>query len=304
MSFKLVTSLLAIIVMITPIFAQEANISKQSESAVGQDTETSSVETDSSPKAKLSGNLQNMVGNGKNRLSGSAELGFSTDFKGWDDERKTSGSQVFLRPRFRINNQYTALLNASFEKGMSQGYQERLGDIRVGVVKRPAIYGKLLVIPNMIATLPTSEMSKRNQDLIMGLEINPNMVYQQSSLLSFFFTPRLRKNFHEYTTTRDDKVNTEYSLTAIGGFLYALTDRFSLQPALIYVQNRSYQGTDRDPNYLVALEGRYQINKNSYALLGTTNGGSIYGAEQGPDSQIEIFDKNTSSFYANYGILF
>ena len=63
MSFKLVTSLLAIIVMTNPIFAQEANISKQSESAVGQDTETSSVETDASPKAKLSGNLQNMVGN-------------------------------------------------------------------------------------------------------------------------------------------------------------------------------------------------------------------------------------------------
>lgn len=266
---------------------------------------TDEVSTQQAATNQLNGNLQNLMGgNTRSRFRGSVEFGLNTDLKTFDDPTKTSGSSLFLRPRYAINSKYTALMNLWFDKGLSQGFEERLNDIRVGAFRNPLKYGKLLVIPNVIATIPASENSKRNQDMIVGLEFNPNLVYLQNDLLNFFFTPRIRRNFHQFTTSRSDQVNVEYSFMGIGGFSYNVTDRFSFQPAVIYIQNRTYTGTNRDPSYLTILEGRYQIDSKSYALFGTTTGGSIYSTEMGPDQNIELFDENTSSIYANYGFLF
>ena len=161
-----------------------------------------------------------------------------------------------------------------------------------------------MISPNITSTLPTSEMSKRNQELIMGLEFNPNVIYQPNNLLTVFYTPRARKNFHEYTTSRTDVVNTDYSFTQIAGLSYSLADRWSITPILIYSQSWSYEGTQRDPSYMTILEMRYQATAKVYGTFGTLTGGSLYEAERGPDQFINLYDENTTSVYANVGILF
>lgn len=277
----------------------------QAKTAVATDSVSTQQAAADNGAAQLNGNLQNLMGgNTRSRFRGTVEFGLNTDLKSFDDPSKATGTSLFFRPRYQLNSKYTALLNAWVDKGISQGFEDRLNDLRVGVFRNPLKYGKLLVIPNVIATLPTSEESKRNQDMIMGLEFNPNLVYLQNDLLNFFFTPRIRRNFHEFTTSRTNQVNVEYTFMGIAGFSYNFTDRFSFQPALIYIQNRTYEGTDRDPSYLTALEGRYQIDRKTYALIGTMTGGGIFATERGPDQNIELFNENTTSIYANYGFLF
>ncbi len=255
---------------------------------------------------QLTGNLANMVGAGNgNKFSGSIEAGINTDLKPVSDETKVSSSSVYIRPRYQINSTYAVQGTIWVDKGLSQGYEDTLRDTRVALVHSPLKLSETVMIsPNITSTLPTSEMSKRNQELIMGLEFNPNVIYQPSNLLTVFYTPRARKNFHEYTTSRTDVVNTDYSFTQIAGLSYSLSDRWSVTPILIYSQSWSYEGTQRDPSYMTILEMRYQATAKVYGTFGTLTGGSLYEAERGPDQFINLYDENTTSVYANVGILF
>lgn len=255
---------------------------------------------------QLTGNLANMVGAGNgNKFSGSIEAGLNTDLKPVSDDTKVSSSSVYIRPRYQINSTYAVQGTIWVDKGLSQGYEDTLRDTRVALVHSPLKLSETVMIsPNITSTLPTSEMSKRNQELIMGLEFNPNVIYQPNNLLTVFYTPRARKNFHEYTTSRTDVVNTDYSFTQIAGISYSLSDRWSVTPILIYSQSWSYEGTQRDPSYMTILEMRYQATAKVYGTFGTLTGGSLYEAERGPDQFINLYDENTTSVYANVGILF
>ncbi len=255
---------------------------------------------------QLTGNLANMVGSGNgNKFSGSIEAGINTDLKPVSDDTKVSSSSVYIRPRYQINSTYAVQGTIWVDKGLSQGYEDTLRDTRVALVHSPLKLSETVMIsPNITSTLPTSEMSKRNQELIMGLEFNPNVIYQPNNLLTVFYTPRARKNFHEYTTSRTDVVNTDYSFTQIAGLSYSLSDRWSVTPILIYSQSWSYEGTQRDPSYMTILEMRYQATAKVYGTFGTLTGGSLYEAERGPDQFINLYDENTTSVYANVGILF
>ena len=114
----------------------------------------------------------------------------------------------------------------------------------------------------------------------------------------------MRVNLHEYTTTETDRVNTQYQFTQLLGVSYSLSNKWTVTPILLFTDRWSYEGTQIDPTYLTILEMRYQLDRKKYISFGTLTGGSLYDAQVGPDQNIEIFDENSTSIYANIGILF
>lgn len=277
-----------------------AAIGEEADQEVSDEVSTS----DSAPQ--LTGNLANLTGGGNGKkLTGNVEFGASTDLKPFTDQTKASLSSLFIRPRYQLTRNYALQGTLWFDKGLTGGQENLIRDTRVGIAKTPTKLAKgLLLAPNITATLPTSEFSRRNQRLNAGIEFNPTLIYQPNSLTTVFYTPRMRVNLHEYTTTETDRVNTQYQFTQLLGVSYSLSNKWTVTPILLFTDRWSYEGTQIDPTYLTILEMRYQIDRKRYVSFGTLTGGSLYDAQVGPDQNIEIFDENSTSIYANIGILF
>lgn len=294
---------------------KKSSISKDNKIASNEAPESNPEETseemtdevstqDAAPQ--LTGNLANLAGGGgRKKLTGNVEFGASTDLKPFTDQTKASLSSVFIRPRYQLTRNYAVQGTIWFDKGLTGGQENLVRDTRVGIAKTPTKLGKgLLLAPNITATLPTSEFSRRNLRLNAGLEFNPTIIYQPNSLTTVFYTPRMRANFHEFTTTETDRVNTQYQFTQLAGVSYSLSNKWTITPIILFTERWSYEGTQIDPTYLTILEMRYQIDRQKYVSFGTLTGGALYDAEVGPDQTIEVFEENSTNIYANVGILF
>ncbi|MAZ47059.1 MAG: hypothetical protein CME65_00760 [Halobacteriovoraceae bacterium] len=301
--------------VVAPKKLEKKNTDKPSEKASDEEVVAAGDEVDkeisdevstSDAAPQLTGNLANLTGGGKGKkLTGNVEFGASTDLKPFTDQTKASLSSLFIRPRYQLTRNYALQGTLWFDKGLTGGQENLVRDTRVGIAKTPTKLLKgLLLAPNITATLPTSEFSRRNQRLNAGIEFNPTLIYQPNSLTTVFYTPRMRVNLHEYTTTETDRVNTQYQFTQLLGVSYSLSNKWTVTPILLFTDRWSYEGTQIDPTYLTILEMRYQLDRKKYISFGTLTGGSLYDAQVGPDQNIEIFDENSTSIYANIGILF
>lgn len=240
----------------------------------------------------------------KSPFSGMYDQTFSTDTQQFGED-KSSGTNVLLFLNYRINNQYTARLFAQVNKQLSDGYEDQIGDTRIRIAKRPiSVSKKMRLLPSASVVLPTSEQSKRNEDMITGVELNLGMTYQLSDTLGVFYLPRLTKNFHEFETSRTGQLNVDYSILQILSLNYFISDKWMITPTMLYVNDVAYGGTQRDPRYMSILELGYLYSGSLQLAAGVLTGGAIFDPEMGPSQNIDIYDSNTSSLYGKFTLLF
>jgi len=229
---------------------------------------------------------------------------FSTDTKEFGDD-KVSGNQTLIFLNYRLNSEYTGRLFFSVDKQLSNGYETIIGDTRVRIAKRGIkLSDKATLLPSASLVLPTSEKSKRNEEKIAGLELNLGVNYQLSNSLSVFYLPRVIKNFHEYETSRTNSVNVDYSIMQILSLGYRYNDKWSFTPTVLYFNSWAYGGTQRDPSYISILELGYLHSRSLQLAVGTMTGGALVNLENAPDKSFELYDKNTSSLYGKFTLMF
>ena len=256
-----------------------------------------------SPNTQTNQNMAqlNLLGglNAKSAFTAVLDSSVETDGKSFEEEDKTVNSTNWLMFTYRMNSDYSLRAWFSFEKDLYDTYEDRLNDTRLILIKSPLkLTNKMILIPTLAAVLPTSEDSARRQEKIAGVELSGIFVYNASDLLSFTYLPRAVKNFHQFDTSRDDKVNIEYRVLQIASANYMLTDRFSTSASFIYINDWAYTGTQRDPSYITSFDLSYMFSPKVITTIGMNTGGSIAERQVGPDENIQLFDSNSTSYFA------
>lgn len=250
--------------------------------------------------AQVGENQANLQGKNAKKITTTFNITTTTDSQR-DVEEKALSTDIWVFVAYRLSSEYTTRVWLNATKDMSKSYETTINDTRLTLIKNPiSISKKLMMIPSASLILPTSENSKRNQDMIAGIELNPAFAYTVNNKISLSYLPRIQKNFHEYTTSRTGAVNTEYRLIQFMGASYAFDDKFSFNPLVIYVDTWSYRGTQRTPSYLTILDFGYRYSGNLSFSVGASTGGSILDRENGPDQTLELYDANVANYYINF----
>jgi hypothetical protein len=238
-------------------------------------------------------------------FSGAADFSLTTDFNQDSNSEKAYGTGLVANLKYQINSEYKATLRLDVEKDLSDSYEEKINDTKVTFSKKAiTLVEDVKLAPSTSLVLPTSESSKRNKDMNFAVEVNPALVYQLNSATSITYLPRFRANSYEYTTSRTKKVLDQYKITQFFVIDYSITDKLLFEPALILSNKWSHTGRRQDPSYLTQLELAYTFTDEFEVAVGTLTGGSLYDRENGPDKEIEVFDKNSTEFYTTFGLKF
>ncbi len=225
----------------------------------------------------------------------------STDTKSQDKSLSLSNWYFYT---YRPNTEYSARLWLAMNKSMVGNRESTINDSRLTFSKKAYSLNKNIQLGrSATVVLPTSKQSREDENMLFGIEINPSIRFQLGRF-SFMYLPRLSKSFHTYTSSNSGRTNNEYSIIQFYSGGYAINDYFSVSSTLIYTNNWSYSGRRKDPNYLTILEMRYSYNNNFSTALGTMTGDSVYEAQVGADSNIELYDRNSSSIYGNVALTY
>lgn len=233
------------------------------------------------------------------------DVSMNTDAKQTTDGEKGYNTQIWYFLNYQINDEYKARLWVDITKDLADSYEEKLQNTKITFSKRAYEFGKSIkYTPSITTVLPTSEKSKRNEEMILGLELNSSFSYAVNDKFRLSYNPRVGKNFHEYKTSRTNANNTEYKFIQFAGMSYSLSDKLSTSATLIYSNTWSYEGTRRDPSYVSILTLGYSVTNALSASVGTIQGGSLLERENGADKEIELYDENETTLFGNLSLSF
>ncbi len=232
------------------------------------------------------------------------DVSYETDMQE-NDNKQRADSTIWYFFRYKFSSEYTGRFWANIGKNLHESYETTLKDTKLTLSKKGIqLTENLKLSPSATLVLPTSEKSKRNEELNFGVEVNPSLSYKILDELRLSYLPRGVKNFHEYKTSRTNSLNTEYKLIQFVVLNYAFVPRWYFEPTLIYSNTWSYEGTRRDPSFMSVLEVGHDYNKNLVLAAGLTTSGSVYKAEEGLDSNIEVYDAESASIYGKFALTF
>ena len=236
------------------------------------------------------------------KFSGTFSAFLNTDNKEVESETKNYSTDLRLIAGYKFHDHFKISSWIEIGKDLSTSYEEKIKDTKVmltfGSFK---LTEKLTFSPGTSFVLPTSEDSKRRDELNLGWEvINPHFSYKLTDRLSFTYLPRVKANFHEYKTNRVNKVNTQYQLVSFYILALDITDKWYSETGLVYVNSWSYMGTEKDPQYQTYLETGYEILDKTNFIIGALTGGTHYNVEYGKDSDIELYDEGKTTYYGKF----
>ncbi len=264
------------------------------------------VETKQAALSTTETNLDNRtldISGGK--FSQIIDMSMTTDTKETTNDEKGYESKIAYILGYKINSDYSLRFKVAVGKDLATSYEEQLSDTSLTFSKSAIkLTDKLSYAPSLTAIVPTSESSKRNQDMIMGIQLGNGFSYALTDLVSLSYAPNFVKYFHEYETSRTNRLNTEYRFVQSGGLGYSITDKISAGLSMSYVNSWSYKGTRRNPSYMTITSLGYQATSNMSLAIGTLQGGSLVNRERGSDSTIELYDENDTTFYGNLTLSF
>lgn len=242
----------------------------------------------------------------REKISGEFSITTNTNTEDFGSEDKTYSSDFRLISGYQVNENFRVSTWIEFEKDLSRDYKEKLKDSKImfGLKKYTFFDDKLIFAPGVNTVIPTSKASKVKDEMYGAIELNPTLVAKLTNSLTFTYLPRVKRSFHKYKTNRTNRTNTQYSLIQFFVLNYAISDKWYVEPALIYVSSTSYSGRRKDDQYLMVLETGYSVKKDIALIMGTETSGAIFDREFGPDETIEVFDKDKSSIYGKVSFTF
>lgn len=283
--------------------APSKKVSKTETKAVEDEVSTqaaSTTATNTTTTALANDPLGQMGGAG---VGGFMSFIGSTDFKETTDSTKSYASQVMGSIRIPLQGKYNLMVGSAFAKDLSGGFEERVNNTNITLGHLPISLGRgTIVIPRFRGIYPTSKASKVRDEMNGGVAITPIFAHQLNSRVAFTYIPTAIAYSHKFKTNRVNETNNQYvmSHTLIG--TYNFTDLFSASAMYTFGQSWSYFGTEKDRQYSTDLSMMYLFKNRTNLSAGINTGGLLYDAEQGPDSNVELYNPNTTSFYLMYGI--
>ena len=285
-----------------PVVKKQIKEVAKEETAVADEvsTQASSTATNTTTTTLANDPLGQLGGTG---VGGLVSITGSTDFKETSDDTKSYASQIAASLRFPLQGKYNLMVGSSFAKDLSGGFDERLNNTNITLGHAPlSIARNTILIPRLRGIYPTSKASKVRDEMNGAVSVTPIVAHQLTSRVGLTYIPAGIVYSHKYKTNRVNKTNNQYTLSHTFIGTYNFTDLLSASAVYSYGQSWSYFGTEKDRQYATDLSVMYVFANRTNLSAGINTGGLLFDAEQGPDSNVEFYNPNTSSFYLSYGM--
>lgn len=280
----------------------EANLASKEEVVADEvSTKASATTATNTTTATLANDpLGQMGGAG---IAGFMSVTGSTDFKETTDSTKAYASQVAMSVRFPLQGKYNLMVGSSFAKDLSGGFDERLNNTNLTLGHAPVSFAKnTIVIPRLRGIYPTSKASKVRDEMNGAIALTPIFAHQLTSRIGLTYIPTGIAYSHKFKTNRVNQTNNQYTMSHTFVGTYNFTDLLSTSVVYSFGQSWSYFGTEKDRQYATDISMMYVFANRTNLSAGINTGGLLFDAEQGPDSNVEFYNPETTSFYLTYGI--
>ncbi len=233
------------------------------------------------------------------RLSSTLE----TDSKTTSDETKTFSNTTSLGFGYKLPYELSAGLSLVLDKDLEGEREQNLRDPSLSLSRALPVFAKYVTSKAKVsARVPLSESSRKTTGLQTAIATSVTFLYDASNLasgLTIGYGPSLISNFHKYKVTTSGKSNTQRTLSNSLMFDYAFNDSFGIYLDNTYYRNFTYDGNYNDFfSFDQSLTYSHKIGAS--ATIGHAIGGSAL-AVNGKESNVQLFDKNESTYYFTLG---
>ena len=250
-----------------------------------------------------------LAASGKTGLRGQVSFDGYTDFKATDRNDKVYYAQSTLNLFYDLQGGDNIGLLIPMQKDLYGEYEEKFFlDARLSYAQNALVRNDNFIFNMRYGVLyPTTETSKVRDDMQMGIEINPTLIFPLTKLaqgLTFVYIPRFRKRFHKYETNRTGEYLVNDSLLQFFVLSYQMNPKWDISSTLLYVSSQRYDGARTDDSFLTVQELGYRVMPSVRARVGIMTGGNIINKQYGENETVEVFDSNSTEFYTGFAYQF
>ncbi len=240
------------------------------------------------------------------RWSGFINASRSTSLYNFEDGTKRDGMDYSARLNFKISNEYSLRVQGGYSQDLNYPETNDFSDTSVNLQRAPVAFGKNFLIGYRVgAGIPTSKDSHTRQNLLLSTSAALNIMINPDRLIPGFEVASsisAGRNFHQYETAIDGRVNTQYSSNQTLSLSYGFNSGISISADFLHRNTWSYQNVMRD-SFEMTQELGYQLNPTWAFAIGHTNSGSTL-KPNGSDSNVQIVDEKSSLVYASTTVIF
>ncbi|WP_034732559.1 hypothetical protein [Bacteriovorax sp. Seq25_V] len=226
-----------------------------------------------------------------------------TDSKPTGDVEKSYSNTTSLGFGYKLPNEFKAGLSLILDKDLEGEREQKLRDPSLSLSRALPVFAKYWTSTAKLSTkIPVSEASRKTTGLQTALSASVTFLYDASNIakgLTIGYSPSIINNFHEYKVTTSGKSNTQRTLSNSLMFDYAFNDSFGIYLGNTYYRNFTYDGNYND-FFSFDQSITYSHEVGASATIGHAIGGSAL-AVNGKESNVQLFDKNESTYYFTLG---
>ena len=154
---------------------------------------------------------------------------------------------------------------------------------------------------SVTAVVPISQYSVKKDQLQTALngKVGFSLMPVECNGIGFVTGISIGRSFHSFEEDINGSVLNQYSSNQNAGISYAYND-WSLSADFVNRTRWTYKNSVKS-TFEISEEIGYSINSNFSAALGHTNAGSTLKAN-GADSNVDLYNENTSIVYATMGM--
>lgn len=232
------------------------------------------------------------------RLSWSASLTADSNLQNTSTYENDRGALMRLSPRYRINDQFTAIGSLGISQRFTQENRTDMTNTLLSISRNPVRIG---TVGDLRATgsliLPTNEIQREKESLRGALRLGTNFFVRTNTSFILETGASATLNNHQYSVSAFNQPNIRWRATPYINTGWAPNDKWQLLMYGAYDAARTYRGTYR--GFFTLDESITYIPSREWSVtLGHTNAGSITTMD-GQNSNVAFFDSRTSVFYLN-----
>lgn len=236
-----------------------------------------------------------------------ASISRSTSLIDFQDGSRSDSMDYMVNPSLKVSyGTYSTVL--AYSQDLRNEYDKRASDwadVPLTFAFNPTRWKmndsfNARITYSLTATIPNSQTSVKKDQLQTAL----------SGKIGFALTPAADgfsmsvgitagRNFHAYEEDINGSVLNQYSSNQSLGLGYSIGD-WSVSADFINRSRWTYKGNSKSA-FEISEEIGYSINDNFSAAIGHSNAGATLKAN-GSDSNIEMFNENTSMVYGTLGL--
>ncbi len=222
-----------------------------------------------------------------------------------EQDGRSSSGRIVLAPSYQLSPDYRATLTGSLIQNLDQEQKTQFSNTKISVSRQPLqLTQDTAVILSAGGRLPTNEDDRRDNTFNGSLQFEPQ-AFTEWSARGFRFTTIYAlsavKNFHTYDRNNLARANMSYSVTPYVGFETYILKNVVLTLDGDMTLARTYQDS---PRTLFSFGQSLTFEQKGWsATIGHTNAADAF-TYNGTDSNVRLFDDNTSAVYGQLRVAY